>query len=157
MDSRFKRQFVQDQISTTFDLVITSLSDNTVYVSEPTTVRCQNCLASASGTYHDITFSVSELALNSNCCSGSTSIIAVATGVVPGDDYKYVFSCTNTGVVFTPSSGTVYFGKNASGNINTIATHSLTNLEKCVVQVSLTHNDTSITAIDFLTVKCGSC
>lgn len=156
-DSRFKRQFVHDQISTTFDLLITNLDDNSTYVSEPSTIRCQNCLSSASGTYHDITFSVSELALNVNCCSGTTSLVAIATGVVPGDDYTYSFTSTNSGVSFTPNSGVIYFGANASGNINTIMSHNLINNEKAVVQVSLVHRDSAITAFDFVTIKCGSC
>lgn len=156
-DSRFKRQFVHDQISTTFDLLITDLSDNSTFVSEPSTLRCQNCLSSASGTYHDITFSVSELALNVNCCNGTTSLVAVATGVVPGDDYTYSFTSTNPSVSFTPNSGVTYFGANASGNINTIMSHNLVNNEKTVVQVSLVHKDSAITAFDFVTIKCGSC
>ena len=157
LDSRFKRQFVYDQISTTFDLVVTNLEDNSISISEPSTLRCQNCLSSASGKYHDIVFSVSELALNVNCCSGTTSLVAIATGVVPGDDYVYSFTSTNSGVTFTPNSGTTYFGANASGNINTIMSHNLVNNQKTVVQVSLVHKDTAITAFDFVTVKCGSC
>jgi hypothetical protein len=121
------------------------------------TLNCSGCLPCFS--YSSINFAdTPELNLSSVCCTGMKTITVDVNGAVPGDAYSYKFDSESNAISFMPSTGLIYFGANGAGEINTIMTTQLIGAQQAVINCELTHVDSLIKTMDFLSVKCsGEC
>jgi hypothetical protein len=158
LDDYASQKLKENVLSTTIQLKVTpETCDIPAKIGKPFTLSCSGCLPSFS--YASINFAdTPELLLPSGCCSGVRAITVDVSGAVPGDKYSYLFDSVSDNVSFSPSTGTVYFGSNGVGAMNSILTSTLLESQQVVINCTLQHSDTNIGTIDFLTVKCdGSC
>lgn len=158
LDSAPIKLVKQNKLSTGITLKVSPVSCNIPSkTSNVFTLTCNGCLPCFS--YSTLSFADGpELSLSNSCCTGIKAITVNVSGAVPGDAYSYSFNSESSDILFTPTTGTVYFGGSGIGIINSIMSVNLVQSQQVVANCELTHNDTQIKTTDFLVIKCsGAC
>lgn len=163
--SNLEKQMTDKLLHTTLAINLTDTScDNETITSENMHIECDGCLpafkypnpqwASAGNT--TISSTTVKKDLVETCCNGTTSLSATVSNVYLGDAYTYTITSTNDKIKFVPNQGTVYFGSTSStaNRINTIMSTTLGQNEMGIITIAVTHVDSSISAMDSLTITC---
>ena len=142
-------------LSTIVKMIIVDSSCDTVQtISKEIPLSCDNCLPKSS--YASIFFAGgNEIMLPTGCCSGVKTLNVTVNNAIPGEKYSYAFSASDP-TVFYPTSGDIYFNTGGSGTINTVGAIDILATGQAMFQCTLTHSSTNISAIDFMSLSCGS-
>lgn len=155
IDNYLNQKIKNNLLSTKVKMIINDSScDNLQTVSEEITLSCNNCLPKSS--YATIFFAGgNEIMLPTGCCSGVKTLNITVNNAIPGEKYSYAFSASDL-TAFYPASGDIYFNTGGSGTINTVGAINILPTGQSMIQCSLTHSSTNISAIDFMALACGS-
>jgi hypothetical protein len=163
--TNLEKQMTDKLLHTTLAINLTDTScDNETITSENVHIECNSCLPAfkypnpqwASAGNSSIAGTTNKKDLIETCCNGTTSLSATVTNVYPGDAYTYTITSTNDKIQFVPNQGTVYFGTTTglTNRINTIMSTTLGQNEMGIITIAVTHTDSSISAMDSLTITC---
>lgn len=135
-------------------IIVDSSCDTVETISKQIPLSCDNCLSKSS--YATIAFAGgNEIILPTGCCSGVKTLAVNVNNAIPGEKYSYAFSGSDL-TVFYPTSGNIYFNTGGSGTINTVGAIDILPTGQAMIQCTLTHSSTNISAIDFMALACGS-
>lgn len=152
--SNLKRELAEDLMTTNIRLNVASTScDTTTYSSEPITIKCNNCLPAMK--YPNVEFASESLTLTTSCCTGTYPLFISMNNLYAGDRYTYQLSSSSSNISFYPPSGSISFGNGETQKINSILSSNLSQNDRVVIQVKLTHSDTGLSDTDFMTVSCA--
>ena len=158
LESYAKKDFARKNYYNIINLSIWPIEDPTKSVNTTLDIKCDDCLPTCM-SYANVKFTGSPwVQIPSGCCADDQAILACITDTIPGDRYTYDFSSNNTigfgSVLFAPTTGEIYFGSEAQGNILSIM--NLNGQEKDIIRCTLTHEESGTVSMDYMAVSCGS-
>jgi hypothetical protein len=156
LDTLAEKDFNQKKLYTNLKLKLTSECGE-IIASKQGIIECDDCLPCIK--YASALFSGSPLIeLPSGCCQGQKFLSVNINNAIPGDRYTYSFSSTpSTGtvfLVFSPSTGEIYFGSGGVGKVNTIMSTNLTDYAQTLLTFELIHSNTNIKTYDSIGLVC---
>ena len=157
LESYTNKDFARKNYYNIINLSIWPIEDPTKSVNTTLDIKCDNCLPTCI-SYSNVKFDGSPWIITpTGCCSNDQAIRVLITNTTPGDRYTYEFSSNSIGlnsILFVPTTGEIYFGSVASGNILSIM--NLNGKNKDIIKCTLTHEESGTVSMDYMAVSCGN-
>ena len=154
LESYANKDFARKNYYNIINLSIWPIEDPSKSVNTTLDIQCENCLP-ACISYANVIFSSGpNLVVPSGCCATDQSLIVAITNTIPGDRYTYSFSSISEDILFIPTTGEIYFGSEAKGNI--LSLMNLNNQGQDVITCTLTHEESGTISMDTMLINCGN-
>ena len=154
LESYANKDFARNNYYNIINLSIWPIEDPSKSVNTTLDIKCENCLPTCISYANVIFPSGPNLVVPSGCCATDQSLIVAITNTIPGDRYTYSFSSISQDILFIPTTGEIYFGSEAKGNI--LSLMNLNNQGQDVITCTLTHEESGTISMDTMLINCGN-
>ena len=154
LESYANKDFARKNYYNIINLSIWPIEDTSKSVNTTLDIKCENCLPTCISYANVIFPSGPNLVVPSGCCATDQSLIVAITNTIPGDRYTYSFSSISQDILFIPTTGEIYFGSEAKGNI--LSLMNLNNQGQDVITCTLTHEESGTISMDTMLINCGN-